>query len=818
MAKQKRKPYKIIGAYDSETSTVNDGNGVKSFPILHQLGLLSCPIESITPESVMDVCNVELYRHCIDIYARLDELAEQVREYVPVIVCHNLAFDMWGLSQWLCSHDVRVLAKSAAKPITFTILDDSGNPRLVLWDTAVFTQKSLETMGFECGFPKAVGAWDYEKVRTPETTLTSDELTYATHDVYALLAYLGWWLGKNPDIEPERLGLNVVTKTGVVRERRRKRFDHLRGAGCKYNVGRFWLYQNRREQPKSNEELFSMHACTRGGFTFCASENASVPFVTEGTPYVIAGYDATSQHPAQMVSHVYPQGFHETSAKALDLAFRNITETTLAEVLDNWKKPFHTAFNALFEFDNLRPKEGSIFARDGVLPLASARLSSTFQEVIEDENGDNAQFQLERKRAGYHDSAEGARVLFGKIVSAKKCRLWITELTAWEIAQCYEWDEVRAVEGYIAGRFTKPTDMSVISVMQFYRAKNAFKHAIGVYERSNTIDNAQELVTLGIPAATVAAMERGELDETDVKLQYLSLKADLNALFGIEASNEYRKDTVLTHAGIAYQGTDGIENAPKNPKTWYQFGQRIVGWSRVAQIVNMLLAAPHVETIVNGDTDSIKFLVKRDEMPRLQESLDRYADALTIAKRAVCKRVKGAYPRQFDPLDGIGAYVFEFATDYFYAAWNKAYCIKDKRGYHFTLAGIPANAKERGAVGCNLNHFAERLERQGWTFGEICNLILGYNVTISHSLTGLLARYAPEWGDTAVANVNGERIAECAAMSLVDLSKLLNSTDVSENFGNYLQARENNPDVTAKPVVLFAQAGTGEPGIFGLSN
>lgn len=810
MRKNKR-PYRIYGAYDSETSTVAEDGHPVSFPILHQLGLLDCPVESVCADNVEEHVNVELYRHAVELYARLDEIAEEPREYVPVIVCHNLAFDMWGLSTWLSSHDVRVLAKSSSKPITFTILDDAGNPRLVLWDTVVFTQKSLEMMGFECGYPKAIGEWDYKRVRTPETPLTSDEIEYATHDIYSLLAYLGWWLEKNPDIEPERLGLNVVTKTGVVRERRRKRFDRLRGAGRKYNVGRFWAFQNRKEMPQTDEELFAMHACTRGGFTFCASENASVPFVTAGTEWTVAGFDATSQHPAQMVSHVYPVGFTYEDPRAIMLAFKMICETSLSHLLERWHKPFQNAFNALFEFENLRPKSGSIFETNGIFPLASARLHVSSVETWEEENGDNAIFQQARKAMGYHDTADDAQCLFGKVQRARSCRLWITELTAWEIAQCYEWDDAKVIEGYMASKFEKPTDMSVISVMQFYKAKNAFKHAIAVYEKSNTIDNAQELVTLGIPAATVAAMERGELDENNVKLEYQSLKADLNALFGVEASNEYRKDTVLTVNGIAYSGDDGIVNAPKNPKTWYQFGQRIVGWSRVAQIVNMLLAAPYIECIINGDTDSLKFLVRRDNLPELQAALNAYAEALTTGKKHVCRRVKETYPKMFDPLEGIGAYVEEFETDYFYAAWNKAYCIKDAKGYHFTLAGIPANVKEREEVKCNLNAYAQKLEEAGATFAEVCNLLLGYNVTISPSITGLLARYAPEWGDCYSGYVESVHVAEPRAMSLVSMSKCINSTGIPDNAANMRKALENNPNVNVEPVLLFADA-NGNPG------
>ena len=52
MPKRDYKPYRIIGAYDSETTNL-DENGVKiAFPILHQIGILDAPIETITAANV----------------------------------------------------------------------------------------------------------------------------------------------------------------------------------------------------------------------------------------------------------------------------------------------------------------------------------------------------------------------------------------------------------------------------------------------------------------------------------------------------------------------------------------------------------------------------------------------------------------------------------------------------------------------------------------------------------------------------------------------------------------------------------------------
>ena len=806
-----RKPYKIIGAYDSETSNINTQGSIYAYPVTHQLGLINCPIADITADNVETACNMELYRHAIDLYMRLDSIAGADLPYVPVILCHNLAFDIYGLAPYLDSHECRVLAKSQRKPITFTILDDAGKPSLVIWDTLVFSQQSLERMGSDCGYAKATGKWDYDLIRTPDTPLTPDEEEYARADIYTLLVWLSWWLQRNPDISPEMLGLNVVTKTGVVRQKRKQRFAKL-GKG-RANCGNRWMYINRTEAPKTDDELFTMQAATRGGFTFCASKFASVPFELQGTGRCIAAFDATSQHPAQMVSHRYPVKFRQTSPEVLRLAFEVIASVPISRVLSNWSKPFPKAVYAAYTFTNLRPKPGSLYERWGIFPLASARFKSYANTEIDEDNGDmQAQGDI-RREMGYADRAENPVFAFGKLVSADKCTVYLTELAIWEVAQCYEWDDLSAENGYITGRFARPTDLSIISVMQFYKAKNAFKAARAEYLHSGKIADGDVLRRLGVADNVVSDMERGLLSATDLEATYLQLKSDLNALYGVECSNEYRRDTILTANGIEYTGDIGLCNAPKNPKAWYQFGQRIVGWSRIAQLCVIELLGPYVDGVINGDTDSIKVLVNERQLSNVNIQLGKLSHAIDNGKLDNCDRVRKAYPNLYDELQGIGHYVLEFTAHEFCAAWNKAYCEIDNGRFAFTLAGLPTtdiykkDGEELKLFSQRLNGFADDLKKRGMGFGEICDLLLSYNVTYSHQITGLNARKFPEWGDLVNERVTDYKglqtqVVEPHALALYPMPKTIGSFNFRENRDNYRYALANRPSVNSSPIIV----------------
>ena len=808
--RRKNKEYRIIGAYDSETTNIEIHGIPCAFPILHQLGILDdTPLQDITQDNVTDHVTVSLFRNSLDLYARLDSILETEFEYIPVILCHNLAFDMYGLSCWLDRYNVRVLAKSARKPITFTILDENDKPRLVIWDTLIFSQMSLERMGKDCGFTKGVGEWNYDLVRTPDTKLTDQELDYSKRDIYTLLCWFGWWIRRNPDIEPSKLGCSVVTKTGIVRERRRVRFSKLKGRNMKRNVGYYWYARCNLDKPKTDDELFTLLACTRGGFTFCSSVNASIPYDLTNTNKIIAAYDATSQHPAQLVSHMYPFRFREMPPFVLDQAFNLVGLTTVDDILEKWRKPFAVAFYACFEFENLRPKKNSMFEKFGIFPLASARYKTPEQIAFNEENGDKIAYDMHLQDHSYCDVIEGAQCAFGKVISAKKARFYLTELAAWEMWQAYEWDSVTAIHGYETGRFCRPNDIDILSVMQFYKAKNEFKSARKAFYNDQPIRNAETLEKLGIPKALIQEMQDHTVFENDVDAQYQSLKADLNSLFGISCSNQYRRDTVLTGDGIEYIGDFGIVNEPKNSTVWYQFGQRIVGWSRIAQIVAMYLIEPYIETVINGDTDSIKCLCYEDKLNDINAALERLGRAIDTGKRFVCERVRLAYPDYADDLKDIGYYVPEFKTKRFCASWNKAYCICNDNGdFTFTLAGIPTKDRRNDSgIFKGINSYASDLYKSGYDFSYICNLFLGYNVTFANDLLRMNARKFPDWGDLFIDTVtdykgNKANVCEPCALALYPMTKTINNTNSKENSVNMRYALRNNPNVNTKHIVI----------------
>ena len=63
---RKYKEYRIIGAYDSETTNIEIHGIPCAFPILHQLGILDdTPLQDITQDNVTDHVCVSLFRRLV---------------------------------------------------------------------------------------------------------------------------------------------------------------------------------------------------------------------------------------------------------------------------------------------------------------------------------------------------------------------------------------------------------------------------------------------------------------------------------------------------------------------------------------------------------------------------------------------------------------------------------------------------------------------------------------------------------------------------------------------------------------------------------
>ena len=245
---------------------------------------------------------------------------------------------------------------------------------------------------------------------------------------------------------------------------------------------------------------------------------------------------------------------------------------------------------------------------------------------------------------------------------------------------------------------------------------------------------------------------------------------------------------------------------PNSPKCFYQYGARIVGWSRVAQVVVMELIAPYIENIICGDTDSLKLYFKAENINKIELELKKHARALDKAKKQVCARVKYSYPAYFDELEGIGHYVYDGEYQAFSASWNKSYIGLVDGKCKLTIAGVPTSRSNE--LCGSYNDFCDNLAKNGLSFDEIASLAIGYNVTIHSNITKLNARVHPkvfgEWYEGDVIDYLGNKahVRAPAALALHPGIKTIGDTGFFDNNFNMEIAKQNNPMLNIEPILL----------------
>ena len=261
---------------------------------------------------------------------------------------------------------------------------------------------------------KLVGDLDYKLVRHSETLIKENELKYCINDCMIIIYYIQELI--------ERLG-NItkipLTKTGFVR--RYCRDMCLYEGSHKKNTNKFHSYRNLMKNLTLDADTYrQLKRAFAGGFT-----HASALYSRDIIENVYS-FDETSAYPYVMASEMFPMSKPETVHLNGQEDFRN-----------NINK-----YCCLFdvEFHNIRP----IIFYENYISKSKC-------------------FSLE----GYEENN-------GRIVSAKKLSITITEQDYLIIREMYDWDDMiisnfrRFRKGYL------PKDF-VLSVLKLYKDKTELK-------------------------------------------------------------------------------------------------------------------------------------------------------------------------------------------------------------------------------------------------------------------------------------------------------------------------------------------------------
>ena len=463
----------------------------------------------------------------------------------------------------------------------------------------ILTNKSLQKVAEDLpdefnGIAKLTGELNYREIRCSKTKITDAELQYCINDVLIVVYYIYDKLKNENNIA------NIpLTATGYVRKAVRK--------NCLYNKSNYaasYYYKRLMQQLTLTVEDYEMlRFAFQGGFTHCSCLHSNMVLKNIGS------IDLTSAYPAVMVKEKYPMStFRKAQIKNMK-HFRQMLN----------------CYCCLFDVEFTDIKSTVIF--EHVISESKCRV------------------------------CENALIDNGRVVSADKIVMTITEQDFFIYEKFYKWKNIRIARFRYAYRGYLPT-LFVQSVLEFYQKKTELKGVEG--------------------------KER----------EYQLSKSLLNSTYGMTVTDLCKTDNVYMSDDWFMEIPDYDDliekyNTSKTRFINYAWGIWITAYCR-SEILNSIYHEFRND-YVYSDTDSIKFRhpeKHKDFIKRFNDSIDSEVKTALEKHRlpsdaAAPKTIKG----ESKP---IGYFEFEETYDKFKSLGAKRYLTETEGKLSLTCAGLNA--------------------------------------------------------------------------------------------------------------------------------
>lgn len=308
----------------------------------------------------------------------LTELHEKMLGVKTIIYFHNYAYDYVFLRKFMYDFwgiPTKVLNTNSHYPINMEFIND-----IVIRDSLILAQRKLEKWADDMNVEhkKAVGKWDYDKVRNQDEPFTADELQYIECDTLAGVECLQ----ATKDILNKEWYAMPYTATGIPREETVKRAKEY---GWQLVRDKFFQIVPTYEQQMKLEKVY------HGGFT-----HGNRHFINTTITETVQGLDFSSSYPFNMLARKYPMG-----------KFLPANEMyTVDEIL---KKADRYAY--MFRLNMLKPR----LKNDNInMPVLQASKCTELLDPVLDN---------------------------GRVLCCTRCSIYVNEVDLSIIAEQYDWDK-----------------------------------------------------------------------------------------------------------------------------------------------------------------------------------------------------------------------------------------------------------------------------------------------------------------------------------------------------------------------------------------
>ena len=524
-----------------------------------------------------------------------------------ILICyvHNLSYEFQFLRKHLSWNNVFCVDRR--KPVKA-----QSNNGILFKCSYLLSGCNLETVGNNLNkynIKKAVGQLDYNKIRHSETPLTKEELEYCVNDIKVVMAYI--------QEQIEQCGSIVkipLTKTGFVRRYCKSQVlyngikSHKDKEAVKYNRKIKKLFKNLTLEEVEYKMLVRAFM---GGFTHANPLHANMTIEN------VTSWDFTSSYPTVMIAEKFPM------SKGKKVLVNNI---------EDFKK-YLNCYCCLFTITLYNIKSKIDFEHY----LSESKCIDLVNPIVEN----------------------------GRVVSADKLSVCITEQDFFIMQHCYTWDS------------------NIQLSDNFY-----------IYERGY------------LPTTFVKSILKLYIDKTELKdvkgkeIEYQLSKSMLNSAYGMTVTsiikdNEKYDDDV----GWYIEKTDITKALEKYNKgsgrfLFYPWGVWITAYAR-RNLWSGILACG--EDYCYSDTDSIKIMnsdnhidfinaYNNDIIYKLQKALEYHNLDIDLIKPKTIKGIE-------KPL---GVWDYDGFYKRFKTLGAKRYIVQtDKDEFKITIAGL---SKEQGSI------------------------------------------------------------------------------------------------------------------------
>lgn len=491
-------------------------------------------------------------------------------------------------------------------------------------DTYILSGYKLETVGKNLHtykVEKMVGDLDYTKIRNSKTKLTKKEIGYCINDIKVVMAYL------QECIDTEGMIIKIpLTKTGYIRRYVKKA---CYGLDIKEKNYKKWDYMTLIQNLTLNpEEYIMLKRAFCGGFTHAS------PFYSGKICSNVMSMDLTSSYPTQLCLPKFPMSKGEKH-----------TVTSKKDFEESIK-----LYCCLFdiELENVQSK----FMYDAY--ISRSRCIQCVNPIMSN----------------------------GRVVSADKIVITITEQDYNIIKNVYTWDKIKIGKMIRYKRGYLPKDF-VRSVLELYKNKTELK-----------------------------GLEGDDKNGVPYSVTYLSRKEMLNACFGMTVTDIVRNDIIYVDdwAEESPDLNEEIEkyNTNRGRFLFYPWGV----WTTACARTSVWSAIFNLkDDYIYSDTDSVKFMHPEKHM----DYFEKYNRIITEQLNETCKH-------------------FGFPEDYVHPKNNKG---KEKQLGIWDFDGMYQTFKTLGAKRYMLLYAND--PRNGESSGKYSLTVSGLNKKIT--LPYLLKKY-----------------------------------------------------------------------------